>query len=178
MQRIHRYLVLTALPIVVAVGGPAAACWIKQPLAVTVAGADAILVGRIVAVREAEAGERRAHDVATIRVEQVLKGRPTLQRLGHTARRVALHFPSVNNRVRVSTDIHYRKGQHGIWLLSVDDGRLTAPHPDALQPPGKLKRIRALLDQQRLDPAPEPDLGPEPTLPGRRPVPIRFRAGG
>lgn len=152
---------------------PARACWIEVPLESLVAAADAIVVGRIAHVTRAGGEADYEYDVGTIAVRQVLKGGDLLRRLVGNTARVPLHFPARTNRLRVSTDLRYEKGQSGIWLLTLRQGRLMAARPDSLQPRSKAEQIRKLLAESPQETEPPPDLGPKPKLKKRLPIDVK-----
>jgi hypothetical protein len=153
-------------------GSSAEACWIQVPLESLVAGADAIVVGKIVAVEPAPGEADYEYDVGTIKVREVIKGRDLLVRLTGSADRALLHFPAATNRLRVSTDLRYEKGQVGVWLLTLRRGRLMAARPDSLQPLSKRKEIRELAAEGAKRADAPPDEGPRPKIKKRRPLPI------
>ena len=120
------------------------ACWIQVPLEGLVTTADVIVVGKIVRVERAPGRADYEYDLGTIKVREVIKGRDVLEQLNGSARRVPLSFPAETNRLRVSTDLRYAKGQRGVWLLTLRKGRLMAARPDSLQPLTKRAEIRRL----------------------------------
>ena len=148
------------------------ACWIEVPLESLVTSADVIVVGKIVEIRRAPGHAEYEYDLGTIKVREVIKGRDVLEKLTGTAKRAPLWFPAETNRLRVSTDLRYDKGQTGVWLLTLRQGRLMAARPDSLQPLQKRREIRKLAAQSPPETEPPADLGPSPKLKKRRPLPI------
>jgi hypothetical protein len=120
---------------------PAAACWINVTLEGRLREASLVVVGEVVVVERSASGETYDHDRATLAVRRVLKGGELVPR----SRRVVVRFPSVNNQVRVSTDIRYDKGDRGVWLLTRDGESFEAAHPLGLVPIEHLRKIERLL---------------------------------
>ena len=146
-----RAVATAALAALAVAGADAAACWVKQPLSALVRGADVIAVGRVTAVERAPGEQPYELDVATIRVRRLVAGHALVRRLFGQTRAIELGFPSVNNRLRVSTDLRYERGDAGVWLLTLDDGVLRARRPGSLQPRERLEEIRALVEAERAD---------------------------
>jgi hypothetical protein len=164
-----------ALPVFTAMllGGLTAwACWIAVPLESLVASADVIVVGKIGKIERAPGKADYEYDRATIEVRAVIKGRHLVEKLSGTTERVPLWFPAETNRLRVSTDLRYEKGQRGVWLLTLHRGRLMAKRPDSLQPLKKRGDIRKLAAQSPPESEPPADQGPRPRIEKRRPPPI------
>ncbi len=134
--------------------------------------ADAIVSGRIVRVERSDSDAAYSHDVATIAVKEVLEGRSLLEREAGSARRVPLCFPAESNRLRISSDVRWKKGQSGVWLLTLERGRLTAQRPGSLQPIERLDEIRTMLEAGETE-VPPPDRV-RPRL-DRDPPPIEIR---
>jgi len=163
------------LPLLVAVllaSSAAWACWIAVPLESLVAGADVIVVGKIVRVERAPGMADYEYDEGTIKVREVIKGAELLERLSGSKKRATLSFPAETNRLRVSTDLRYDQGQTGVWLLTRRQGRLLAARPDSLQPLKKRAEIRRLAAQSPPETDAPPDEGPRPEIKKRRPLPI------
>lgn len=137
------------------------------------AAADAIVVGRLVHIARAGGEADYEYDMGTIKVRKVIKGGDLLRELVGSTARVPLHFPAETNRLRVSTDLRYKKGQAGIWLLTLREGRLMAARPDSLQPLSMGKRIRKLVAESPQETEPPPDLGPKPKIKKRLPIDIK-----
>ena len=77
------------------------------------AGAEYVVVGKIDRIVDGIERNNRTYDVGEIKVSQVLKGLKTLKD-------VRLMWPSKANKARMSTDILFNKGQHGVWILYPD----------------------------------------------------------
>jgi len=163
---------LASFTLVTLLVSAAAACWIEVTLESLVAAADVIVVGKIVKVERAPGRADYEYDVGTIAVREVIKGRDVLERLSGSAKLVPLSFPAATNRLRVSTDLRYEKGQAGVWLLTLRHGRLMALRPDALQPLAKRAEIRKLAAASPPETDPPADEGPRPRIKKRRPLPI------
>lgn len=172
MKGQHAILALALIAASAAVASTAWACWIQVPLESLVASADVIVVGKIVKIQRATGQGDYEYDVGTIKVREVIKGREVLERRTGTAERAPLWFPAETNRLRVSTDLRYEKGQGGVWLLTLRQGRLMAARPDSLQPLKKRGEIRKLAAQSPPETEPPADEGPRPKLKKRRPLPI------
>jgi hypothetical protein len=142
---IHLKLIVTALMFAAM---PVAACWMGASLPGRVSSADIIVIGRIASVEVASTGADYDYDVAHLIIERFVKGDDVLQKTSGREGRIRLRFPSVNNRVRLSTDIKYKKDQSGIWLLDREGGHYTAHHPFALVPTSKLREIQSLLKSE------------------------------
>ncbi len=113
---------------------------------------DIIVTGEITEV--AQGGKGRADkSIATIKVNSVLKGEKDLKT-------VKLAYPSENRSMRRSTDIFYKKGQKGIWLLkkAVDKDYYVARYPGRFKPIDKLDAIKAIIEQQGKEAAKEQDV--------------------
>ncbi|MFO8073273.1 MAG: hypothetical protein R6V85_15490 [Polyangia bacterium] len=134
--------------------------------------ADAIATGRISRVQRSDSDAAYSYDVATIAVGEVIKGRSLLEREAGGVRRIPLCFPAESNRLRISTDVRWKKGQSGVWLLTLERGRLTAQRPGSLQPIEKLDEIRRMVEAGKVE-VPPPDRV-RPRL-DRDPPPIEIR---
>jgi len=135
----------------VAMGASVLACWALVPLDKLVEGNAVIVVGTVesidVAPAPKEGAKQSTFDVAQIRVAKVLKN--TLAdvkiKVGDC---LPLSMPSVNRRMRMSTDIQYKKGKSGVWLLERKDGTYWATYPGDYQAPEKEAEIAALIEKQ------------------------------
>jgi hypothetical protein len=102
---------LIALASVLAVSN-AQASWAYVPLELRMAGAKYIVVGKIDRIVDGIERNDRTYDVGAIKVSKVLKGPKTLKE-------VKLMWPGPA-RFALSTDIKFRKGQEGVWILYPD----------------------------------------------------------
>ena len=87
----------------------AQASWAYVPLELRLAGAKYIVVGKIDRIVDGIERNNRTYDVGAIKVQQVLKGPKTLKE-------VKLMWPGPAP-FALSTDIKFRKGQEGVWIL-------------------------------------------------------------
>ena len=90
----------------------AQASWAYVPLELRLAGAKYIVVGKIDRIVDGIERNNRTYDVGAIKVQQVLKGPKTLKE-------VKLMWPCPAP-FALSTDIKFRKGQEGVWILYPD----------------------------------------------------------
>ena len=90
----------------------AQASWAYVPLELRMAGAKYIVVGKIDRIVDGIERGNRTYDVGAIKVSKVLKGPKTLKE-------VKLMWPGPA-RFALSTDIKFRKGQEGVWILYPD----------------------------------------------------------
>ena len=90
----------------------AQASWAYVPLELRLAGAKYIVVGKIDRIVDGIERNNRTYDVGAIKVQQVLKGPKTLKE-------VKLMWPGPAP-FALSTDIKFRKGQEGVWILYPD----------------------------------------------------------
>ncbi|MBC8325330.1 MAG: hypothetical protein H8E27_06860 [Verrucomicrobia subdivision 3 bacterium] len=90
----------------------AQASWMYMPLELRLAGAKFVVVGKIDRIVDGIERHERTYDVGAIKVSKVLKGPKTLKE-------VKLMWPGPAP-FALSTDIKYRKGQEGIWILYPD----------------------------------------------------------
>ncbi|MBW2276272.1 MAG: hypothetical protein JRF63_02200 [Deltaproteobacteria bacterium] len=172
MKCIQSIFALAMLSATLLAGSAAWACWIQVPLESMVASADVIIVGKIVSIERAPGQADYAYDTGVIKIREVIKGREVIDTLYGSDKRAPLSFPARTNRLRVSTDLRYDKGQVGVWLLTLRQGRLMAARPDSLQPLKRRAEIRKLAAQSPLETDAPPDEGPLPEIKKRRPLPI------
>jgi hypothetical protein len=88
------------------------ASWMYVPLELRIAGAQYVVVGKIDRIVDGIERHNRTYDVGAIKVSKVLKGPKTLKE-------VKLMWPGPAP-FALSTDIKYRKGQEGVWILYPD----------------------------------------------------------
>lgn len=121
----------------------AAAMWAPAPIEVLIDQADLVIAGKVTGVAPAGfALHNRPQSIATIDVLRVLKSLP-----GHgQPKLVKLAQPAVGG-LALSTDLAYRVGQEGIWLLRRDDanGVYVVNHPSQYQPADQWKTLSALV---------------------------------
>lgn len=122
------------------------ASWAYVPLELRMAGAKYIVVGTIDRVVDDLERNGRAYDIGAIKVDQVLKGPKGLKE-------VKLMWPGPAP-FALSTDIKFRKGQEGVWILYPDKtekGVFWASYPSDYQQLKALPKVKAkLLALQKL----------------------------
>ena len=119
----------------------AQASWAYVPLELRLAGAKYVVVGKIDRIVDGIERHGRTYDVGAIKVSQVLKGPEALKE-------VRLMWPSKANKVRMSTDILFNKGQQGVWVLYPDKkekGVYWASYPSDYQPLKALPNVQSKL---------------------------------
>ena len=150
------------------------ACWIIIPLEKVVERKPVVVVGKIVKIevdkarhntiyrvarflntmvskitrtRLAKPGFYR-YDIAYIEVAKILKNE-----LNEPAIRVGfeipLSMPSINNSVNMSTDIRYKRGTEGVWILEYRDGTFWAMEPKDYQSLNQQKTITQIIHTQK-----------------------------
>ena len=117
------------------------ACWKFVPLETRIDGAKYVVTGKIDRIVDGIERNNRTYDVGAIKVSQVLKGPEALKE-------VRLMWPSKANKVRMSTDILFNKGQQGVWVLYPDKkekGVYWASYPSDYQPLKALPNVQSKL---------------------------------
>jgi hypothetical protein len=104
----------------------ALACWTPISLEDFVKTKRLIVVGEIQRINYAPKS-RYADDTAFIKVEKVL--RSSVRTAPKVGSEIRLSMPSVNNQDHLSVDVRYGKGQRGIWILDLVEGKYCAGHP-------------------------------------------------
>lgn len=122
---------------------PATAMWSDIPLAKLVADNPVILVGKIEKITPAEQPESRL-DTAHIRVWEVLKNELKDYEI-KTGQTVPLSMPAANSKIMVSTDLNYKKGTEGVWILEFKDNAFWATYPKDYQPMRQKGRIVQII---------------------------------
>lgn len=116
------------------------ASWAYVPLELRLTGADLVVVGKIDRLTDNFKVGERMHDVGAITVQRVLKGPANLKE-------AQVAWPG-KARFALSTDIRYRVGQQGVWILTRDAKQpnvYRASYPTDFQPPANLPDILAAL---------------------------------
>src|SRR5262245_31505587 len=111
MQRLVGFITLVALGLMLP---QAHASFAAVPLEVLVDDAAVIVQGKVVKIEDAKVTRKfgnmdRKYDAAVIEVEAVLKGPAKLKEV-----RIA---QPAKGGLEVSTDIRFKDGQQGIWIL-------------------------------------------------------------
>jgi hypothetical protein len=116
------------------------ASWAYVPLELRLAGADLVVVGKIDRLTDNFKVGERMHDVGAITVQRMLKGPGNLKE-------AQVAWPG-KARFALSTDIRYRVGQQGIWILTRDAKQpnvYRANYPTDYQAAANLPKILAAL---------------------------------
>ena len=135
--------VATALGLLLISAERAYAIFAPVPLQILLDEADLVVVGEVTEVADAgfEIGAR-PHEVAILQVAGVLKNLTRKQNVV----RLRIAQPGARG-IAVSTDIRFRPGQEGIWLLKADDEYdvFWAKHPFQLQQKEARDEVERLL---------------------------------
>ena len=124
---------------------PAQACWEWIPLPAVIGANPVVVTGEITAIDLAESqADKYVHDTAYITVSEVLKNELAGQTVV-VGSRLALSIPSAGNTMQISTDIRYRHGQAGIWILEFRDGSYWATYPGDFQVIDRLAAVRDIV---------------------------------
>ena len=130
---------LIALASVLAVS-QAQASWAYVPLELWMAGSKYIVVGKIDRIVDGIERNDRTYDVGAIKISKVLKGPKTLKEV-----KLMWRGPA---RFALSTDIKFRKGQEGVWILYPDKEEKNvywASYPSDFQQLKELPKIEAKM---------------------------------
>ena len=141
-------IILIVTVLFLALSFTARACWRSIALEDFVKGKHLIVVGEIQRITTAPKS-RRAYDTAFIKIERVL--RSPLRATPKVGSAIPLSMPSVNNEMHLSWDIHYNKGQRGIWILHFEDGKYHAGHPMSLQPLSEEQNVAAAMKGRKTE---------------------------
>lgn len=128
----------------------ALALWAPVPFAILVDEADLIVVGKVAKIQDGGfALGKRNYDVAVVEVSAVLKS------LAGKPKEVHIGQPAEGGGIAVSTDIRFRAGQQGIWLLTKDPDKNVywARHPFQFQEEKEQKQLVTLIDSRAKAPA-------------------------
>lgn len=117
---------LVALTLFSALAPTAEALWIAIPLEILVDEADLIVAGEVTDIKPGFP----PYDNAVIKVSRVMKALP-----GSGQPKTVLIAQPGQGGLRLSTDIRFRVGQEGVWLLTKDPDRQVywAKHPSQFQ---------------------------------------------
>lgn len=123
-------------------------CWAEMPLKKITSDSPLIIIGSIEKIKQADPPKKNIdyqYDIAYINVSEVLKN--TLQDYEvQNNDEVPLSMPSALNLVVNSTDIRYKKGTSGIWILDFKKNTFWATYPKDYQPMSKEKEMREILE--------------------------------
>ena len=149
----HRHVPrAVALGLVALLASSAFGSWMYVPLEQRIMGADVVVLGKIAREVPGFSRGRFYLTLGVIEIKEVLKGDATLKT-------VKLAWPAADPkkpnvpRIRMSTDIEYRVGQEGVWILRHDAANhcYWANYPtDYQRDAGEkaLKKIRATVAKQ------------------------------
>jgi len=139
------------MAILLATVQPARASFAEVPLEVLVDEANVIVQGKVARI-DGKGFElaNRPYAIALVEVASVLKGPDGLKQVG-------IAQPAAEGPV-VSSDIVFRSGQEGIWLLTRDPERdvYWAKHPSQLQPLKEKDALAKLVAERAKLPAGKP----------------------
>ncbi|WP_269525325.1 hypothetical protein [Coraliomargarita parva] len=101
------------------------ACFIEMPIEKVLATGDIIVSGKIERVippaRSHAEKDEYLFDIGEIRISEVFKN--SLNELEvKKGEVIPLKMPSTSNTMRISTDIRYKEGLEGIWILTYHEG--------------------------------------------------------
>ena len=126
------------------------ASWADSPLEEVISGSPVVVVGSIDCIKSADSPQQSQdyrYDTAYIAVSQVLKNTlPDFQI--QTEDKIPLSMPAAANPIRISTDIYYKVGTHGVWILERREGTFWATYPKDFQPLSQEQKVKAIIQQQ------------------------------
>lgn len=132
----------TSVVLMAALAPRCQASWAYVPQEIRIMQADLVVVGTITRTAMAIKKDGRTYAVGVIKPTMILKGKPKMNQ----EIRVAWPAPRAGG-LSVSTDIIYRVGQKGIWVLTADKTLpvFWANYPTDYQALGKLAEVRKKL---------------------------------
>lgn len=131
---------LASLLLTLAIG-----CWRDVPLPELIRKRPVIVVGRIAYVARAPAGpteQDERDDVAFLAVSEVVKAEGVTIAVNAM---LPIQMPAASNRVRTSTDIRFKEGDDGVWLLTRSNGCWLATYPKDHLPLAELPQLKRLV---------------------------------
>lgn len=120
--------------------------WVDVPLEDVIKASPLVVVGEIKRINAAPKSDY-SYDSAFIMVERVLKNTGT-DKVGKAGSEILLAMPSENNKTHISTDIRYRKGQRGVWILEYHKGKYWATYPKDFQEISEESKIVEIIKKQ------------------------------
>ncbi len=140
--RSFRLSIAASFLLVAALAPQCHASWAYVPQEIRMMQADLVVVGTIAKPGKAIEQDGRTYAVGVIKPTMILKGKPKLK----DDIRVAWVAPRPGG-LRLSTDITYRVGQKGVWVLTADKTLPVywATYPTDYQPLEKLAEVRKKL---------------------------------
>lgn len=156
MRRILWLLLPTAALAIGWIAAPQSrASFAAVPLEILVDEAEVIVLGKVTKVEETKITRKfgnaeRKYDAAVIEVAAVLKGPEKLKEV-----RVA---QPAKGGLEVSTDIRFKEGQEGVWILNrqAEPNFYWATHPSQFQPAGEKDALVKLRQGRAQVPASKP----------------------
>ena len=133
------------------------ASWIALPLETVITQSHVVVIAEVTAIKTSapsDSSDRYQYDVGSLTVQKVLWNSLTNHSI-KAMESIPLSMPSANNRLRVSTDIRYKVGKKGVWMLQLRDNTFWATYPMDFQPLSEEQRISAIIEktvQQPLSP--------------------------
>lgn len=133
----HRLLAIGLVAVLLTAAAlPALGSWADVPLETVVKDSPVIVVGKIERIElpdPPEPSDARRLDIGHIKVRKVLKNALKDFELapGDT---IPLAMPSSLNKMRMSTDLYFKEGTDGVWILDRKDGKFRATYPKDHQP--------------------------------------------
>jgi len=137
------------------VASAAVARWAELPLEKVVRQSHVVVIGEITNITVApppEEIDQYQFDVADITVQEVLLNTLTNQVI-KPKQELPLSMPSIRNNVQISTDIRYKIGSKGIWILEFRDKTFWATYPKDFQPMSAEKEVRAITRKLNEEPS-------------------------
>lgn len=122
------------------------AIWAPVPLEILIDEADVVVQGKVVAIEKADLEiNGRAHDLAVVEVDAALKNILGMMKL----MQVRIAQPAAGG-LGVSTDIRFREGQDGIWILNKAPDRdiYHVNHPFQFQATQEKDRLAKLVAER------------------------------
>ena len=144
MKRIGTIII--ALAMVFWVLRTAKAMWVDIPLEKLVADNPVVLVGMIEEISVSKSPKDK-FDIAYIKVADVLKNELENRKI-KKGEMVPLSMPSAK-KVMISTDIRYKKGTEGVWILEYEDETFWATYPKDYQPLKQREQITQIIQKQK-----------------------------
>ncbi len=144
MKRIGTIII--ALAMVFWVSRTTKAMWVDIPLEKLVADNPVVLVGMIEEISVSKSPKDK-FDIAYIKVAGVLKNELDNRKI-KKGEMVPLSMPSAK-KVMISTDIRYKKGTEGVWILEYEDETFWATYPKDYQPLKQREQIAQIIQKQK-----------------------------
>ena len=120
--------------------------WADVPLEEILQNNPVVVVGEIESIDRAAPSDK--YDIAYITVSRVLKNTLKDKKI-KSGDKIPLSMPAIISqgtvRFALSTDIRYRIGQEGIWILELKDNTFWATYPKDYQPLKKMKDIQYII---------------------------------